>query len=133
MRNTWKHMYHDIWKFAFAALQSFVLLANSQCRLFNRSKPELSAVPSLSCSTNLHFTRLQGEVAFLLATDVAARGLDILGLEVVINYDAPTNLASYLHRIGRTARAGMLTQPPPAPIQAISRPMTLRSLLYPAT
>ena len=49
---------------------------------------------------------VQGEVAFLLATDVAARGLDILGVEVVVNYNAPPTLASYLHRIGRTARAG---------------------------
>ncbi len=48
----------------------------------------------------------QGEVAFLLATDVAARGLDILGVENVINYDAPRTLENYLHRIGRTARAG---------------------------
>ena len=37
---------------------------------------------------------------------MAARGLDILGVEAVINYDSPPNLASYLHRIGRTARAG---------------------------
>lgn len=48
----------------------------------------------------------KGEVAFLLATDVAARGLDILGVENVINYDAPRSLEDYLHRIGRTARAG---------------------------
>jgi superfamily II DNA/RNA helicase len=50
--------------------------------------------------------RSQGEAAFLLATDVAARGLDVLGVQVVLNYDAPSTLASYLHRIGRTARAG---------------------------
>ncbi|GIL56983.1 hypothetical protein Vafri_12245 [Volvox africanus] len=48
----------------------------------------------------------RGETAFLMATDVAARGLDIQGVEVVVNYDAPSKLETYLHRIGRTARAG---------------------------
>eukprot|EP00210_Caulerpa_lentillifera_P001295 g1248.t1 len=46
------------------------------------------------------------EISFLLATDVAGRGLDISGVEVVVNYDAPMTLDTYLHRIGRTARAG---------------------------
>ena len=47
-----------------------------------------------------------GNVRFLVATDVAARGLDISNLDFVINYDVPQNYDAYVHRIGRTARAG---------------------------
>jgi len=49
---------------------------------------------------------MAGKFAFLVATDVAARGLDIEGLEMVINYDLPQDIENYVHRIGRTARAG---------------------------
>ncbi|MCL2762316.1 MAG: DEAD/DEAH box helicase [Treponema sp.] len=47
-----------------------------------------------------------GKTKFLVATDVAARGLDIEGLSMVVNYDLPNEAENYVHRIGRTARAG---------------------------
>jgi ATP-dependent RNA helicase RhlB len=47
-----------------------------------------------------------GNIRYLVATDVAARGLDIEDLAMVVNYDLPAESENYVHRIGRTARAG---------------------------
>ncbi|HEU0230005.1 MAG TPA: DEAD/DEAH box helicase [Burkholderiaceae bacterium] len=47
-----------------------------------------------------------GQLDVLVATDVAARGLDVAGVPCVINYDLPFNAEDYVHRIGRTGRAG---------------------------
>ena len=47
-----------------------------------------------------------GKIRFLVATDVAARGLDVEALALVVNYDLPVEAENYVHRIGRTARAG---------------------------
>ncbi|MDC3108036.1 DEAD/DEAH box helicase, partial [Paracoccaceae bacterium] len=48
-----------------------------------------------------------GACPLLVATDIASRGIDVQGVEAVINYDLPEVPESYVHRIGRTARAGM--------------------------
>ena len=47
-----------------------------------------------------------GEIRTLIATDIAARGIDVDGISHVVNYDLPDVPESYVHRIGRTARAG---------------------------
>lgn len=48
----------------------------------------------------------QGRIRILVATDIAARGIDVSGIELVVNYDLPDDTEDYVHRIGRTARAG---------------------------
>ncbi|MGC9603520.1 MAG: DEAD/DEAH box helicase [Minisyncoccia bacterium] len=49
-----------------------------------------------------------GQYRILVATDIAARGIDVQGIEVVINYDLPNQSEDYVHRIGRTGRAGQV-------------------------
>ena len=48
-----------------------------------------------------------GKYRILVATDIAARGIDVVGIQLVLNFDLPNNTQDYVHRIGRTARAGM--------------------------
>ena len=48
----------------------------------------------------------RGDIEILVATDVAARGIDVANVQAVFNYDVPQNPEYYVHRIGRTARAG---------------------------
>lgn len=62
----------------------------------------------LSSAERKHTLRdfLQGKIQLLICTDAAARGIDIDGIKCVVNYDAPQYLRTYIHRIGRTARAG---------------------------
>ena len=48
-----------------------------------------------------------GKYRILVATDIAARGIDVTGIELVLNYDLPDSAEDYVHRIGRTGRAGL--------------------------
>ncbi|TID24382.1 ATP-dependent RNA helicase-like protein dbp8 [Venturia nashicola] len=64
-----------------------------------------SALPQATRTSNL--ARFRASAArILIATDVAARGLDIPSVEIVINYDVPRDPDDYIHRVGRTARGG---------------------------
>jgi superfamily II DNA/RNA helicase len=53
---------------------------------------------------------LQGKLNVLVATDVAARGIHIRNLKYVVNYDFPSSLEQYCHRIGRTGRTGQFAE-----------------------
>ncbi len=75
------------------------------------SKNKLSAMSFHGDKRQSQRTRIlssfkQNKLSFLIATDVAARGIDIDDIMFIINYDLPTQPEIYVHRIGRTARAG---------------------------
>jgi ATP-dependent RNA helicase DeaD len=56
--------------------------------------------------TSVMYRFKQGKTSILIATDIAARGIDVSDVDFVINYDIPANSEYYVHRIGRTGRAG---------------------------
>jgi ATP-dependent RNA helicase RhlE len=83
--------------------------ANRLARLLERAGLRASAIhgnKSQSARERALDEFKGGDVRVLVATDIAARGLDVEGITHVINYDLPNVPESYVHRIGRTARAG---------------------------
>lgn len=88
--------------------------ANRLSRLLTLISPSLASQISTltrSTTTSSHSRRslstfTQSKTHILIATDRASRGLDVPGLENVVSYDVPNSALSYVHRVGRTARAG---------------------------
>jgi len=98
-------------------------IGDARTIIFVDTKMTADFIASFLCkkdfqATSIHGDRLQSQREFalrelrrgirsiLVATNVAARGLDIAGVEYVINYDLPIDMEEYVHRIGRTGRVG---------------------------
>ena len=75
-------------------------------RTFGYQSSEIHSDRSLSQRKEALDGFRNGKYRILVATDIAARGIDVKGIELVVNYDMPQNSEDYVHRIGRTARAG---------------------------
>jgi ATP-dependent RNA helicase RhlE len=75
-------------------------------RHFGHSAAEIHSDRSLSQRREALQGFKTGKYRVLAATDIAARGIDVVGIELVINYDIPDDAENYIHRIGRTGRAG---------------------------
>jgi ATP-dependent RNA helicase RhlE len=77
-----------------------------QLRTQGHSAAEIHADRTLGQRKNALRGFKSGEYRVLVATDIAARGIDVSGIELVVNYDLPDDPENYVHRIGRTGRAG---------------------------
>lgn len=75
-------------------------------RALGHSTAELHSNRSLSQRREALEGFKNGRYRILVATDIAARGIDVKGIELVVNYDLPQSPEDYVHRIGRTGRAG---------------------------
>ena len=80
-------------------LEKILTNSNIPCRAIHGNKSQNSREETLRSFK-------KGEIKVLIATDIASRGIDIKGLSHVFNYDVPNVPEDYVHRIGRTARAG---------------------------
>ena len=86
-------------KWVTAKLESFLIENNYKVESLNSDKDQAQRTSAMKMFSS-------GMSNILIATDVASRGLDIKGIDFVINYDIPSNLDDYIHRVGRTGRAG---------------------------
>lgn len=76
-------------------------------RVMGHNAVEIHSNRSLNQRRDAMLGFKSGKYRVLVATDIAARGIDVKGIELVINYDLPSHSEDYVHRIGRTGRAGV--------------------------
>jgi ATP-dependent RNA helicase RhlE len=100
----------DVYAIVFCNTQLQTHLVAEWLRLMDfKAKPISGRLPQ-NKRTKLMEEFRNKEVTILVCTDVAARGLDVKDVNLVINYDLPQEAANYVHRIGRTGRAGKAGQ-----------------------
>lgn len=117
-----QHVYYVEDKEKLAALKGIIVIENpNSCILFCNTKVLVEEVADMLWDLDIEVHTLHGDMEqrdrtrvitefkrgqfrYLVATDVAARGLDIKDVQLVVNVDIPENSESYVHRIGRTAR-----------------------------
>jgi ATP-dependent RNA helicase DeaD len=90
----------------FCNTKANVQYVNAVLQRFGYDADELSSDLSQGAREKVMDRMRKGQLRFLVATDVAARGIDILELSHVIQYEPPKEAEAYIHRVGRTARAG---------------------------
>jgi ATP-dependent RNA helicase RhlE len=91
----------------FLRTKSSVRKITERINFMNHSAVEIHSDRSLPQRRRALDSFKKGKNRILVATDIAARGIDVSDISIVINYDLPQNSEDYVHRIGRTARAGL--------------------------
>ncbi len=114
--NSWKNKLNILMKFLEVEEYSSVIIFVST-KLYTVKLSHFIEQKGYSCSAfngdmnqklreKILYDLKKSKISILVATDVASRGLDIKNISLVINYDIPIDIESYIHRIGRTGRAG---------------------------
>lgn len=125
MASTVQHKLHPVDKAKKPALLAHLLLDNrwSQALIFTKTKHAANKLVKYLFQSGIESMAIHGDktqaqrikalesfkngkIPFLIATDIASRGIDIAELDLVINYELPQVAEDYVHRIGRTGRAG---------------------------
>ena len=118
-----EHRFFQVHQMDKVLVAAAIINGAERCLLFSRTKRGADRLASDLRRAGVHTAVIHGDlpqksraramrefatgvVPALVATDVAARGLDLEGIDVVVHYDLPEDHKSYLHRSGRTARAG---------------------------